>query len=173
MPIEIGQELPDATFKELGPEGLRVVTLSDLTKGKKVVIFGLPGAFTPTCHAKQMPSYLENYDALKAKGVDAIACIAVNDPFVLSAWGKSLDVGDRVTILSDFDASFTKAIDLSFDGAMAGPGNPVAPLCHDRGRRKGGAPRRRGSSAGHGSDGSGTHSRGSLTRPLGSSSQNA
>ena len=122
MPIEIGQELPDATFKELGPEGLRVVTLSDLTKGKKVVIFGLPGAFTPTCHAKQMPSYLENYDALKAKGVDAIACIAVNDPFVLSAWGKSLDVGDRVTILSDFDASFTKSIDLTFDGAMAGLG---------------------------------------------------
>ena len=122
MTIEVGQTLPDATFKVLTADGLADVRLSELTDGKKVVLFALPGAFTPTCHAKHLPGYLQHHDAIKAKGVDTIACVVVNDPFVLDAWGKAQGVDDRVKLLSDGNATFTKEIGLSFDGSMAGLG---------------------------------------------------
>ncbi|MCB1972482.1 MAG: peroxiredoxin [Geminicoccaceae bacterium] len=122
MTIEVGQKLPEATFKVLTSEGLADVRLADITSGRKVVIFALPGAFTPTCHAKHVPSYVNHHDEIIAKGVDEIVCIAVNDPFVLDAWGKTQNVQGKVRLLSDGNATFTKAIGLSFDGSMAALG---------------------------------------------------
>ena len=122
MAIAVGDKLPAANFKVLTSEGLGDIDLASFTGGKKVVIFAVPGAFTPTCHAKHVPSYLSNIDAIKAKGVDAVACISVNDPFVMDAWGKANDVGDKLTMLSDGNASFTKALGLDFDGSMANLG---------------------------------------------------
>lgn len=116
MPIAVGDKLPQATFKVRTSEGLKDVTTADLAQGK-VVLFAVPGAFTPTCHAKHVPSYLANYDALKAKGVDMIGCIAVNDAFVLDAWSKQSGADDKITMLSDGNATFTKAIGLDFDGS--------------------------------------------------------
>ncbi len=117
MTIKVGDRLPDATFKVNRGNDLIDMSTADLTAGKKVVLFAVPGAFTPTCHAKHMPSYLEHYDALKAKGVDTIACVAVNDPFVLAEWAKSTGCGDKIVLLSDGNAEFTKAIGLDFDGS--------------------------------------------------------
>lgn len=117
MTINVGDRLPDATFKVNRDGDITDLTTAELFAGKKVVLFAVPGAFTPTCNAKHLPSYLEHADALKAKGVDTIACLAVNDPFVLGAWAKSSDVGDKVVLLSDGNAEFTKAIGLDFDGS--------------------------------------------------------
>ena len=117
MTINVGDRLPDATFKVDKSGDISDVTVADLTAGKKVVLFAVPGAFTPTCHAKHVPSYLEHYDALKAKGVDTVACIAVNDPFVLREWGKATSCGDKIMLLSDGNAEFTRAIGLDFDGS--------------------------------------------------------
>ena len=114
MTIAVGDKLPEATFKVRTPDGLKDVTTQELTAGKKVVLFAVPGAFTPTCHAKHVPSYLEHLDALKAKGADAVGCIAVNDAFVLDAWGKAVG--------SDGNATFTKALGLDFDGSGFGLG---------------------------------------------------
>jgi glutaredoxin/glutathione-dependent peroxiredoxin len=117
MTIKVGDRLPDATFKVNQDGDMVDVSVAELTKGKKVVLFAVPGAFTPTCHAKHVPSYLEHYDALKAKGVDTIACVAVNDPFVLGEWAKTTGCGDKIMLLSDGNAEFTKAIGLDFDGS--------------------------------------------------------
>lgn len=117
MTIKVGDRLPDATFKVNRNGDISDLTVAELTAGKKVVLFAVPGAFTPTCHAKHVPSYLDNYDALKAKGVDTIACIAVNDPFVLGEWAKSTGTGDKILLISDGNAEFTKAIGLDFDGS--------------------------------------------------------
>jgi peroxiredoxin len=122
MPIAVGDKLPEATFKVRTPEGLKDVTTGELTARKKVILFAVPGAFTPTCHAKHLPSYLEHLDALKAKGVDTVACVSVNDPFVLDAWGKQSKVEDRILLLSDGNATFTKAVGLDFDGSGFGLG---------------------------------------------------
>lgn len=122
MAISVGDQLPDVTFKIKGADGLEDVTTEQLTKGKKVVIFAVPGAYTPTCHAKHVPSFLSNRDAIIAKGVDTIACISVNDPFVLDAWAQSSAVDGKLQILSDGNAAFTKAIGLEFDGSMANLG---------------------------------------------------
>ena len=122
MTIAVGDKLPEATFKVRTPDGLKDVTTQELTAGKKVVLFAVPGAFTPTCHAKHVPSYLENLDALKAKGVDAVACVAVNDAFVLDAWGKAVGSDGKLMLLSDGNATFTKAVDLDFDGSGFGLG---------------------------------------------------
>ncbi|MCB1831867.1 MAG: peroxiredoxin [Geminicoccaceae bacterium] len=122
MTIEVGQKLPEATFKVLTAEGLADVELKSIVNGRKVVIFALPGAFTPTCHAKHLPGFLARLDEIKAKGVDEVVCIAVNDPFVLDAWGKSQNVNGRIRILSDGNATFSQAIGLTFDGSMAGLG---------------------------------------------------
>ena len=122
MTIAVGDKLPEATFKVRTPEGLKDVTTQELTAGKKVVLFAVPGAFTPTCHAKHVPSYLENLDALRAKGVDAVACVAVNDAFVLDAWGKAVGSDGKLMLLSDGNATFTRAVGLDFDGSGFGLG---------------------------------------------------
>ena len=122
MTIAVGDKLPEATFKVRTPDGLKDVTTQELTAGKKVVLFAVPGAFTPTCHAKHVPSYLENLDALRAKGVDAVACVAVNDAFVLDAWGKAVGSYGKLMLLSDGNATFTKAVGLDFDGSGFGLG---------------------------------------------------
>ena len=122
MAIAVGDTLPEATFKVLTADGLGDMTVADMTNGKKVVIFAVPGAFTPTCHAKHVPSFLDQHDAIKAKGVDAIYCVAVNDAFVLDAWGKANGTDGKITMLSDGNGTFTAALDLGFDGSMAGLG---------------------------------------------------
>ena len=122
MSIAVGDTLPDATFKVRTPDGLKDLSTAELTKGKKVVLFAVPGAFTPTCHAKHLPSFVQGFDALKAKGVDTVACIAVNDAFVLDAWGKAGGAEGKVMMLADGNGTFTKAIGLDFDGSGFGLG---------------------------------------------------
>ncbi|MFO1074995.1 MAG: peroxiredoxin [Geminicoccaceae bacterium] len=122
MAIAVGERLPEMTFKVRTPEGIRDVTTQDLTVGKKVVLFAVPGAFTPTCHAKHLPSYLDHLAALQAKGVDQVACVSVNDPFVMDAWGKQAGVDGRILLLADGNAAFTRAVGLDFDGSGFGLG---------------------------------------------------
>ena len=122
MTIAVGDKLPEATFKVRTPDGLKDLTTTELTAGRKVVLFAVPGAFTPTCHARHVPSYLEHLDALKAKGVAEVACVAVNDAFVLDAWAKATGADGKLTLLSDGNGTFTKAIGLDFDGSGFGLG---------------------------------------------------
>lgn len=123
MTIAVGDRLPEATFKVRTADGLKDMTTAEVFGGgKRVVLFAVPGAFTPTCHAKHLPSYVEHHEALTARGVDTIACVAVNDPFVLEAWAKAGDAGDRVLMLSDHGAAFTRAIGMDFDGSGFGLG---------------------------------------------------
>jgi peroxiredoxin len=129
MTIKVGDKLPAGTlmeFYEVEKDGCSIgpnpVKVEDLTKGKTVVIFGLPGAFTPTCSAKHVPSYLANHDKLKAKGVDTIACMSVNDAFVMGAWGREQKTGDKVRMLGDGSADYTKALGLEFDLTAKGLG---------------------------------------------------
>ena len=121
MTIKIGDRLPEATLTEfvevegngcsIGPNAFKV---SELTKGKKIAIFGLPGAFTPTCSAKHVPSYVEHFDALRAKGVDEIWCVSVNDAFVMGAWGKAQNA-EHLTMLADGSAELAKATGMELD----------------------------------------------------------
>ena len=122
MTIRIGDRLPDATFRVLGPEGPKPVATSEVFAGKKVVLFAVPGAFTPTCHLKHLPGFIKNIDAFKAKGVDTVACVAVNDPFVLGAWEEASGGKGKVLFLSDGNAEFTKKLGLEFDGSGLGLG---------------------------------------------------
>jgi peroxiredoxin len=122
MTIAVGDRLPAATFKVRTAEGLGDITTEQLCSGKKVVLFAVPGAFTPTCNAKHLPSYLEHLEALKAKGVDTVACVAVNDAFVLDAWAKHNNAQGKILMLADGSATFTKAIGLDFDGTAIGFG---------------------------------------------------
>mgnify|MGYP003395091366 CR=1 FL=1 len=115
MPIKAGDRVPSATFKLLTADGVANLDTTTLLKGKKVVLFGLPGAYTPVCSAHHLPGYVAKADDLKAKGIDAIACISVNDPFVMQAWGKEHGADGKVMMLADVDGSFTRAIGLSFD----------------------------------------------------------
>jgi peroxiredoxin len=122
MTIGIGDSLPDATFRVLTDEGIVGKTTSELFAGKKVVLFAVPGAFTPTCHLKHLPGFIENADAFRKKGVDTVACVAVNDPFVLDTWSEAAGGKDKVMFLSDGNAEFTKAIGMDFDGSGIGLG---------------------------------------------------
>ena len=122
MTIAVGDKLPDATFMEPTAEGPRPVNATDYFAGKRVALFSVPGAFTPTCSAKHLPGFVEQADAIKAKGVDAIACTAVNDAFVMGAWGKANGVDDKVTMLADGNGDFAKAIGLEMDGSKFGMG---------------------------------------------------
>ena len=127
--ITVGQKLPNATLYEfmneesegcsLGPNAFEV---EKLLAGKKIVIFALPGAFTPTCSAKHVPGYVEHYDAIKAKGVDEIWCISVNDPFVMGAWGRDQKVGKKIRMMGDGSAEFTKKVGLELDLTARGLG---------------------------------------------------
>ena len=121
--IKVGDKVPSATLRILSPEGPKPVSTDELfAPGKKVVAFAVPGAFTPTCSAKHVPSFVAGYDQLKAKGIDAIACISINDAFVMGAWGKDQKAGDKVMMLSDGNGEFTKAMGLEMDGTKFGMG---------------------------------------------------
>ncbi|MCB1885432.1 MAG: peroxiredoxin [Geminicoccaceae bacterium] len=122
MTIKAGDRLPEATFKVRTANGMDDVTTAGLTAGKKVVLFAVPGAFTPSCNDRHLPSYVRNVEALKAKGVDTIACVAVNDAFVLDAWARSVGTGDGILMLADGNGTFTKAVGLDFDGSAHGLG---------------------------------------------------
>ncbi|CAI8614771.1 unnamed protein product [Vicia faba] len=114
--ISVGDKLPESTFSFLDSAGdVQTITVSDLTKGKKAVLFAVPGAFTPTCSQKHVPGFVEKSAELKAKGVDTIACISVNDAFVMNAWKEDLKVNDEVLLLSDGNGDFTKAIGCELD----------------------------------------------------------
>lgn len=115
MTISIGDKLPEATFKEKTEDGMAETKSSDLFAGKKVVLFAVPGAFTPTCHLNHLPGYIENRDAILAKGVDDIAVVSVNDAFVMGAWEKATNGTGKLRYLSDWDAGFTKAIGMETD----------------------------------------------------------
>ncbi len=120
MSIAVGDSLPDATFRLLGADGIEKLSTADIFAGKKVVLFAVPGAFTPTCHLKHLPGFIEKVAAFKAKGVTTVACVAVNDPFVLDAWAKATGGQGKVVFLSDGNAEFTKKIGLDFDGSGIG-----------------------------------------------------
>jgi glutaredoxin/glutathione-dependent peroxiredoxin len=122
MTIGIGDRLPEATFRALGSEGIEKLTTSDIFADRKVVLFAVPGAFTPTCHLKHLPGFIDNADAFKKKGVHTVACVAVNDPFVMDAWSKAAGGRGKVLFLSDGNGEFTKAIGLDFDGSGIGLG---------------------------------------------------
>ncbi len=117
--IKVGDQIPSMTLKKATAEGPKPVTTDEMFKGRKVVMFAVPGAFTPTCSAKHLPGYVQNIAALKAKGVDEVVCMAVNDGFVMGAWGKDQGVGDDITMLSDGSGALTKAMGLELD-LMAG-----------------------------------------------------
>ena len=122
MTIAVGDRIPDVQVMTFGPDGPTHVQTGDVLGTGKVVLFAVPGAFTPTCSDYHLPSYLVRNDELRAKGVDTIACISVNDPFVMGAWGKAQNVGDQVTLLADGNGDFTEAIGLEMDGSGFGLG---------------------------------------------------
>ncbi|GAC1390861.1 MAG: peroxiredoxin [Variovorax sp.] len=115
MTIQQGDRLPTATFKQLTATGIVDVSTDELLKGKKVALFGLPGAYTPVCSVSHLPGYIDNAAKLRSAGFDAIACVSVNDPFVMDAWGKATGADDKVMMLADADGAFTKAIGLVVD----------------------------------------------------------
>src|ERR1041384_4310273 len=115
MSIKVGDKMPKGKSTRMGANGPEPLGTDDLFKGKKVVLFAVPGAFTPTCSAKHLPGFVQNADKLKQKGVDAIACVAVNDAFVMEAWGKSQNTDSKVMMLADGSAHFAKALGLDLD----------------------------------------------------------
>jgi len=122
MTISVGDKIPKVTLKHMSKDGLADISTDEIFGGKKVVMFALPGAFTPTCSAKHLPGYVANDGAFKEKGVDSIACVSVNDAFVMGAWGQQQNVGDAVMMLADGNAEFADALGLSFDGSGFGMG---------------------------------------------------
>ena len=122
MTIKIGDKLPTVSLKYMNKDGMQTATTDDLFKGKKAVLFGLPGAFTPTCSAKHLPGFVTHAESLKQKGVDVIACLSVNDAFVMDAWGKAQNAGEKVLMLADGNADFAKATGLTMDGTGYGMG---------------------------------------------------
>jgi len=119
--ISAGEQLPEATLVYMGAKGPEQIKISDKTKGRKVAIFAVPGAYTPTCHSAHVPSFIRSKDQLVAKGVDEIICISVNDPFVMAAWGETTGATKAgITMLADADCSFTEAMGMRFDAAPAG-----------------------------------------------------
>jgi peroxiredoxin (alkyl hydroperoxide reductase subunit C) len=115
MTIQVGERIPSGTLHHMTENGPEAITTGEIFDGKKVVLFALPGAFTPTCSAKHLPGYVAKADEIKAKGVDTIACLSVNDAFVMGAWGKDQGVGDKVLMLADGSADLTKALGLELD----------------------------------------------------------
>jgi peroxiredoxin len=120
--IKIGEKLPSATFTVPGPDGLKQMTTDEVFAGKTVALFAVPGAFTPTCSARHLPGFRDKAADLKAKGVDLIACVSVNDGFVMGAWGKDQKVGEAVLMLADGSGAFAKAIGLDADFSKFGMG---------------------------------------------------
>jgi peroxiredoxin len=122
MTIKVGDTLPAAQFMTMTADGPRPITSDEVFKGKKVALFAVPGAFTPTCSAKHLPGFRDHAADFKAKGVDTIACLSVNDVFVMGAWAKDQNVGESVLLLADGNGDFTKAIGLEMDGSKFGMG---------------------------------------------------
>ena len=122
MTIAVGQKIPSGKLKTMTAEGPKDITTEELFDGKKVVVFGLPGAFTPTCSAKHLPGFVQHAGSLKGKGVDTVACLSVNDAFVMGAWGKDQNVGDKVLMLADGSGAFTEALGLTLDLTPNGMG---------------------------------------------------
>jgi peroxiredoxin len=122
MSIKAGERMPAGKFKVMGESGPQDLTTAQLFDGKRVVLFSVPGAFTPTCNAKHLPGFVQQAAALQAKGVDTIACMAVNDVFVMNAWGKSANVGDKVRMLADGNGDYAKALGLELDARGYGMG---------------------------------------------------
>ena len=122
MTIQTGDKLPDATFVKVTENGPEQVNTADYFKGRKVALFSVPGAFTPTCSAKHLPGFVDKAEDLKAKGVDEIVCTAVNDAFVMGAWSKNANAGEAVTMLADGNGAFADAVGLTMDGTAFGMG---------------------------------------------------
>ena len=122
MAIAVGDKIPSATMKHMTDDGPADITTEELFGGKKVVVFAVPGAFTPTCSVKHLPGFVQQADAIKAKGVDDVACLSVNDAFVMGAWGKDQQAGGKVLMLADGNADFAEALGLAFDGSGFGMG---------------------------------------------------
>lgn len=122
MTIKVGDKLPEAMFTKATDHGPEGVDTDSFFKGRKVALFSVPGAFTPTCSAKHLPGFLDHAEDLKAKGVDEIACTAVNDAFVLGAWSKANNADGKVTMLGDGNAAFAQAVGLTMDGSKFGMG---------------------------------------------------
>jgi len=122
MTIKVGDRIPSQKLMTPTADGPKEISTDDIFKGKKVVMFAVPGAFTPTCSAKHVPGFVQNADALRAKGVETIVCLAVNDVFVLGAWAKDQDAGDKVLMLADGSGIFTKALGLELDLVARGLG---------------------------------------------------
>ena len=122
MTIKVGDKVPSATFMTFGPDGPGPLTTDDLFSGKTVALFALPGAFTPTCSAKHVPGFKAHAAEFRAKGVDTIACVSVNDVFVMKAWGEDQGVGTDVLMLADGNGDFTRAVGLEMDGTKFGMG---------------------------------------------------
>jgi peroxiredoxin len=120
MTIAVGDKIPSAKLKTMTAEGPKDISTDEIFNGKKVVLFAVPGAFTPTCSAKHLPGFVEKSGDIKGKGIDTIACLAVNDAFVMGAWGKAQNTGDKVLMLADGAAAFTKQLGLELD--LSGPG---------------------------------------------------
>jgi glutaredoxin/glutathione-dependent peroxiredoxin len=122
MSIQVGDKLPAGSFGVMTGEGPGSVSSEELFSGKKVVLFAVPGAFTPTCSAKHLPGFVQNAAALQSKGVDTLACLSVNDLFVMDAWGKDQGVGDKVLMLADGNGEYTQALGLELDASGFGMG---------------------------------------------------
>ena len=122
MTIKAGDKMPSGTFKRMTKDGPKDITSDEIFRGKRVVLFSLPGAFTPTCDAKHLPGYVELAEQIRAKGVDTIACMAVNDVFVMNAWGKAQSVGDKIVMLADGNGDYARALGLELDAKGYGMG---------------------------------------------------
>jgi glutaredoxin/glutathione-dependent peroxiredoxin len=122
MTIKAGERMPKGTLKRMTSEGPKDISTEELFKGKTVVLFSVPGAFTPTCDAKHLPGFVQLADQIRAKGVDTIACMAVNDVFVMNAWGKASGVGDKILMLADGNGEYAKALGLELDAKGYGMG---------------------------------------------------
>jgi len=122
MTITTGDRLPEATLMKATSEGPKPVNVSEVFKGKTVALFAVPGAFTPTCSARHLPGFVENLETLKSKGVDTVACISVNDAFVMGAWAGSQEGADQILMLADGNGEFTRAVGLTMDAKGFGMG---------------------------------------------------
>jgi len=122
MTISVGERLPNVTIKKATPNGAEEISTADFFAGRKVVLFGVPGAFTPTCSNSHLPGFVENYDAITGRGVDAVAVIAVNDAFVMGAWARFTGAEDKLVFLADGSADFARAIGLDLDFSARGMG---------------------------------------------------
>lgn len=122
MSIKVGDKIPSVKLKHLTDEGMAEVDTGELFAGKKIIFFGVPGAYTPACHKTHLPGYVAKADEIKAKGIDEIVCVAVNDPFVMKVWGDQQGAAGKVTMLPDGNGALTEALGLGFDGSGAGLG---------------------------------------------------